>query len=288
MAHTSNLTSADFANVLEEFRSTQSFGSPATFVGIVLLLTQRDRRFLAYKRLGQGFAQRESHVLAKEFAKYQITTTVTKLAPKAKQHLTQHSQPATDADAKSLDWLLDEYESDTKRDITGKAEHAAPKFLELLQAEQAKKSKQLKLAIARMQRRGSNLAVIASELAGSGITFNLVTAAVEDKAMSTPELRVAIHKGIRANSVSDEWELSLTSGKMGGEDYVTLFFMHAGERDSVNLKVESVTDKGIGDKATLSVNRKIVETVRARMPSLNDGVAYMLPKLFAEIKKLGK
>jgi hypothetical protein len=284
MAHTSNLTSADFADAIEEFRTTQSFGSPAIFVGIVLLLTQRDRRFLAYKRLGQGFAQRESYVLGKEFAKYRITTTVTKLAPNAKQHLVQHGQPATDADAKSLEWLLDSYTDDTERDIAGKAEHAASVFLKLLANAQKQKSKQLEFAFA--SRRESNLAVIASELTASGIAFNLVTA--NNKGMSTPELRVAIHKGIRANKLSDEWELSLTSGTMGGADYVTLRFEHAGDLDSVNLKVETVVDRGIGDKATLSVNRRIVETFRVRSESLNDGMAFALPKLFAEIKKLDK
>lgn len=167
MAHISNLTTTDFREVVEDFRSTRNWGSPGIFAGIVLWLTQRDRRFLPVKAIAYNWALSEP-AFKKELKTYEIlTTTHDRIG-------TPHTLNATSLDPKSIEWLLECYENEAedKRGIRARANKVAPTLLKEIENMRKAKTNQLEMALSSLD--GTALGACAEELTAAGIGFKVV------------------------------------------------------------------------------------------------------------------
>ena len=167
MAHISNLTTTEFRELVDDFSSSRNWGSPGIFAGIVLWLTQRDRRFLPVKAIAYNWALSEPS-FKKELKTYEIlTTTHDRIG-------TPHTLDATSLDPKSLEWLLECYENEAedKRGIRARANKAAPALLKEIEHMRKSKTNQLEMALSRID--GTALGACAEELTATGIGFRIV------------------------------------------------------------------------------------------------------------------
>ena len=181
MAHISNLTTTDFREVVEDFRSTRNWGSPGIFAGIVLWLTQRDRRFLPVKAIAYNWALSEP-AFKKELKTYEIlTTTHDRIG-------TPHTLNATSLDPKSLEWLLECYENEAedKRGIRARANKVAPTLLKEIENMRKAKTNQLEMALSSIE--GTALGACAEELTAAGIGFKVVLGGASKEKLLTVQM----------------------------------------------------------------------------------------------------
>ena len=181
MAHISNLTTTDFREVVDGFRNTRNWGSPGIFAGIVLWLTQRDRRFLPVKAIAYNWALSEP-AFKKELKTYEIlTTTHDRIG-------TPHTLNATSLDPKSIEWLLECYENEAedKRGIRARANKAAPTLLKEIENMRKAKTNQLEMALSSIE--GTALGACAEELTAAGIGFKVVLSGTSNEKLLTVQM----------------------------------------------------------------------------------------------------
>lgn len=186
MSHISNLTVTEFRDIVDDFRSKKNWGSPEISAGIILWLTQRDRRFLPVKAIAYSWALSEP-AFKKELKTYGVLTTVHDRIG------TPHTLDATALDPKSLEWLLECYENvaEDKRDIRLRANRAAPTLLKEIEDMRKSKTQQLEMALSSIE--GTSLEACAEELTASGVGFRIVLGAGKEKWMQKVSKSIEQH-----------------------------------------------------------------------------------------------